>query len=81
MRTSAAAESVMFRSVVLTVDVFVLGLAGLFLVGERPGGNGGYVLAFACVLAQVLTIKTLVRSKRERRQGAKPSRDVFRESQ
>jgi len=72
-------ESVMFGSVLLTVNLCLLGLAGLFLGGQRPGGSEGQVLAFACVLAQVLTIKTLVRSKRERRQRARSGRH-FRES-
>src|SRR5262245_41695158 len=58
----------MFRSTLLTVNLFLLGLAGLFLGSQHPGGYAGRVLALACVLAQVLTIKTLVRSRRDRRQ-------------
>ena len=62
-----------FRGVLLTVNVFLLGEAGLFLGGQRPAGDAGHLLAFACVLAQVLSIAAMVRSRRARR-GASQSK-------
>jgi hypothetical protein len=58
---------VTFRGVLLTANVFLLGEAGLFLGSQRPAGSAGQLLAFACVLAQVLNIAALVRSGRARR--------------
>ncbi len=57
-----------FLGVLLIVNVFLLGEAGLFLGSQRPAGTAGQLLAFACVLAQILTIAALVRSRRTRRQ-------------
>ena len=56
-----------FRVLLLTINLFLLGLAGLFLGSQRPAGTAGQLLAFACILAQVLTITRMVRSRRERR--------------
>jgi hypothetical protein len=67
----------MFRSVLRTVNLFLLGLAGLFLGGQRPGGKEGHVLAFACILAQVLTSRHLFAVHRDRRQRGQSGWDVF----
>ena len=56
-----------FRGVLLTVNVYLLCMAAVFLGGRRPGGMSGQLLAYACVLAQVLTISRLVRARRERK--------------
>jgi hypothetical protein len=52
-------------------NVFLLGEAGLFLGSQRPAGGAGQLLAFACVLAQVLSISALVRSGRARRAASR----------
>jgi hypothetical protein len=76
----AKKNDVTFRSVLLTVNLFLLGTAGLFVGSQRPGGNAGQMLAFACVLAQVVTIKGLVRSRGERKRRAAIMRDGDRQS-
>jgi len=61
-----------FRSILLVVNLCLLGFAGVFLGTERPAGTAGRLYAYACVLAQVLTITRLVRERRTRRAVRKP---------
>ena len=56
-----------FRGLLLTVNIWLLGVAALFLGSQRPAGTAGQLLAFACILAQVVTISRLSRNGRERR--------------
>jgi len=58
-----------FRSILLLVNACLLGFAGVFLGTERPAGTAGRLLAYACLLAQVLTITRLVRDRRTRRRA------------
>ena len=70
----AKTGAVTFQVILLIVNVSVLGLAGLFLGSQRPAGTAGHLLAFACVLGQIASILSIVRSRHDRRRSQAANR-------